>query len=105
MSSETSVLVLNSKNFEWDQSAPAFVDGLSAFPGMAPTLSDDKDILASKKLASFQAVAIGSGFFRQIEFPYLQGFTVSLFHGHQTVLILVDFLEADQHIAGFAGHG
>jgi uncharacterized protein len=63
------VLILNSSNHNFDRSAPIIHDFLSRQEGVETTLSDDKTILESSELASFDVCVNGIGFTRRVRQP------------------------------------
>ncbi len=63
------VLILSGENHGFKASAPVIHEALQAQDDMSVTLADDKDILASPQLDSFDACVFGTGFTRTVRQP------------------------------------
>jgi type 1 glutamine amidotransferase len=60
-----SVLVISGSNHGFDKSAPIINDFLSSQGNISVTLTDDKSVLASPRLAEYDVCVLGSGFTRR----------------------------------------
>ena len=63
------VLILSGENHGFKASAPIIHDALQAQDDMSVTLADDKDLLASPQLDSFDVCVFGTGFTRTVRQP------------------------------------
>lgn len=60
------VLVLSGSNHRFAESATIIHDFLQTQPGISPTLTDDKEILASPSFNDFAVCVFGTGFTRSV---------------------------------------
>ena len=58
------ILVLSGENHRFNASASIIHDFLSKDAGLSATLTDDKEILASSELDTYDACVFGTGFTR-----------------------------------------
>jgi type 1 glutamine amidotransferase len=71
----TRILVINGPDYNWDKSSPIVKEILDAQPDLSCMLADDKSILASEEMASFDAVLVGSCLMRRVGDPRDPGVT------------------------------